>query len=204
MKFSTRELVTMGIFGALWGAMEITLGSLFHTLNVPMTGVFLAAIGVFIALIGRLFVNRPGSTIFLGIIVSFLKMLSMGGVILWPMIGILMEALIADVILSVMKRPTRLVFSIAGTGSVMWVIVHPLFTQGLLAGRGILQVWGWVIEDGARLLKLPESSTFIVISGLILIHLIMGVTTGLLAWDIGRSIQGRLAGDVVLKSNSGT
>jgi hypothetical protein len=35
MKFTTRELVTMSVFGALWGLVEITLGAVFHAIDLP-------------------------------------------------------------------------------------------------------------------------------------------------------------------------
>ena len=52
MKFSTRELVTMAVFGALWGLVEISLGSVFHAIDLPLTGMALAIIGVMVASIG--------------------------------------------------------------------------------------------------------------------------------------------------------
>ena len=61
MKLTTRELATIAVFGTLWGISEITMGSVLHTLNIPFTGAFLAAIGLMIALVGRVFVPRKGS-----------------------------------------------------------------------------------------------------------------------------------------------
>ncbi|MFU8773240.1 MAG: hypothetical protein ACNA8H_12575, partial [Anaerolineales bacterium] len=87
MKLSTRELATLAVFGALWGLVEISLGSVLKTLNVPLSGVVLAAIGLTIALTGRAFVPRRGSTLFIGVLAMLLKMFSLGGVIIGPMIG---------------------------------------------------------------------------------------------------------------------
>ena len=52
MKFSTRELVTLAVFGVLWGIVEISLGTVLKSLNVPLSGVVLGAIGLSIALVG--------------------------------------------------------------------------------------------------------------------------------------------------------
>ncbi len=35
MKLSTRELATLAVFGALWGLVEISLGSVLKTLISP-------------------------------------------------------------------------------------------------------------------------------------------------------------------------
>ena len=89
--YKTRALVYIGVFGALWGAVETTIGSVFHTLNVPFSGVLLTAIGIALALIGRLFVPQRGSVFFIGVVAAFLKMFSIGGIVILPVFGILME-----------------------------------------------------------------------------------------------------------------
>ena len=70
MKFPTRQLVTMAVFGALWGLVEISLGSVLHAINIPLTGLALTCTGLAVAMIGRLFVPRRGSTIFIGVIAT--------------------------------------------------------------------------------------------------------------------------------------
>ena len=82
-------MVYIGVFGALWAAVETTLGSALHVVNVPLTGVLMTGIGITIALIGRLFVPRKGSVFFIGVVTALLKMLSLGGIVLNPMIAIL-------------------------------------------------------------------------------------------------------------------
>jgi len=192
MRFTIRDLVYIGVFGALWGAAEMGLGSLLHVLNLPFAGAFLAGIGITIALIGRLFVPRTGSVLFIGLVTAFLKMLSLGGIVLNPMIGILAESLLAEVILTIWRRPGRAGFVVAGGLAACWPFVHPFFTQGLLAGRGILTVYGWTLEKGAKLLGLDPSAVILVLVGMIGVHLLIGIVAGLLAWDAGRVVQARL------------
>lgn len=50
MKYTTRDLVTLAVFGTLWGISEMTLGSTLKSLDVPMSGMVLATIGLTIAL----------------------------------------------------------------------------------------------------------------------------------------------------------
>ena len=45
MKFGTRQLVTLAVFGALWGIVEISLGSILHAAHLPFDGVILASGG---------------------------------------------------------------------------------------------------------------------------------------------------------------
>jgi ABC-type thiamin/hydroxymethylpyrimidine transport system permease subunit len=192
MRFTVRDLVYIGVFGALWGAAEMTLGSLLHVLNVPFSGALLTGIGITIALIGRLFVPRTGSVLFIGLVTALLKMLSLGGIVLNPMIGIVAESLLAEVVLSLWGRPRRASFVVAGGLAVFWPFVHPFFTQGILAGQGILTVYSWTLEKGANLLGLDPSALLLILGGLIGVHLLIGIIAGLLAWDAGRIVQLRL------------
>lgn len=192
MRFTVRDLVYIGVFGALWGAVEISLGSVLHTLNVPFSGVVLTGIGIAIALIGRLFVPRTGSVLFIGLVTAFLKMFSLGGIVINPMIGIVAESLLAEVALTALGQPRRLSFIVAGALATFWPFVHPFFTQGILAGAGILTIYQRTLTNGAKLLGLDPSAVVLILAGLIVVHLLIGSIAGLLAWDAGRVVQVRL------------
>ncbi len=192
MRFTVRDLVYIGVFGALWGAVEISLGSVLHTLNVPFSGVVMTGIGIAIALIGRLFVPRTGSVLFIGLVTAFLKMFSLGGVVITPIIGILAESLLAEAALTALGQPRRVSFIVAGALATFWPFVHPFFTQGVLAGSGILTIYERTLSNGARTLGLAPSAVGLILAGLIGLHLCMGVVAGLVAWDASRVVQARL------------
>lgn len=196
MRFSIRDLVYIGVFGALWGAVETTSGSLLHVLNIPFSGVVLASVGIMIALIGRLFVPQRGSVLAIGIVTAMLKMFSIGGIVLMPVIGILAESLIAELALTVLGQPRRASFVIAGGLATMWPFFHPFFTQGLLAGSGIFTIYQRTIQKGAQALGLPVTAVLYVLAALLVLHLVIGLIGGLVAWDAGRLIQARLRPDL--------
>ncbi|HUW14610.1 MAG TPA: hypothetical protein VM537_33125, partial [Anaerolineae bacterium] len=124
MKLTTRELVTIAVFGTLWGMVEITLGTVLKSLNIPLSGVLLSTIGLLVALVGRVFVPRRGATLFIGVIAALLKLFSLGGVVVGPMIGILGEALVAEIALSIAGRPRRIGFMLAGALGVVWPLAQ--------------------------------------------------------------------------------
>ena len=192
MRFNIRELVYIAIFGALWGAIEITSGSILHVFNVPFSGAVLSGIGIAIALIGRLFVPRRGSILFIGVVTAFLKMFSVGSIVLPPMIGILAESVLAELAVSALGKPRRASFMAAGALATLWTLVHPLFTQGILAGEGILKVYLRTISNGARVLRLDPSALIIVLLALVALHMVIGAIAGVVGWDAGKIIQGRL------------
>lgn len=191
VRWSVRDLVYIAIFGALWGGLEASLGSYLHVLKVPFTGVIMGGLGLVLALLGRPFVPRRGSVMMIGVVTALLKMLSLGGVILNPMIGILAESALAELALSPWRRPARGAFAVAGAVAVVWVFFHPFFTQGVLAGQGIVTVYGWALESGARLLGLPLEAVGAIVACLLALHAGAGALAGLVAWEVGEVVRRR-------------
>ncbi len=197
MKNTTRELVTLAVFGTLWGVVEISLGSVLHAINIPMTGLVLAAVGLMIALIGRFFVPKRGSTIFVGVIATILKLFSIGAIIVGPMIGILAEALIAELVLSIFGSPTRASFVLAGVSGVLWTMAQPFVTGLLLFGRDLLSIWIEMIESGGKLFGLGTQAVVWIFGVLLMMHLAIGSLAGLLGWSLAGSINSRLGRNTI-------
>ncbi len=192
MKFTTRQLVTLAVFGALWGAVEISLGSLLKALNLPLSGAILAAVGLMIAMIGRLFVPRRGTTLFIGVIAMVLKIFSIGSIILGPMIGILAEAVLAEIVLSLFKKPSLPAFLLAGIAGSLWVVVQPFVTGLLLFGRDLFTVWLDLLDLGQRLFGIDTSAAVLIVLILAVVHVLIGMLGGWMAWTIGRSLLARM------------
>ena len=196
MKFTTRELVTMAVFGALWGLVEISLGSVFHAIDLPMTGMALAVIGVMVASIGRLFIPKRGSTIFIGIIAMILKLFSIGSAVIGPMVGIFTEALIAELILDAFAKPSQPAFITACAGAALWTLIQPFVTGVLLFGRNLLVVWLDLLDMGTRVFGIPYQAAFWIVLTLVVVHLIFGGIGGWLAWKLGLVLKTRLGGEI--------
>ena len=135
---------------------------------------------------------RRGSVLFIGLVAAFLKMFSLGGIVITPMIGIVMESLLAEIVLSVMGKPRRLSFLLAGGAATFWPLVHPFFTQGLLAGQGLLTIYNRTLQKGAQMLGLDASAILIILAVLVVGHILIGVVAGFVAWDAGKVIEKRL------------
>ena len=192
MKFTTRELTTLAVFGVLWGIVEMSLGTVLKSLNVPFSGAVLASIGLSVALIGRLFVPRQGSTLFIGVIAVILKLFSLGGIIVGPMVGIISEALIAELILSLGGQPRRRWFLLAGSLSVTWAMVQPFITNPLLFGRSLITVWLNLLDQGSRYLGIDSDAAVLIVVLMAVIHLALGSIAGWFAWNTGRELQNRM------------
>ena len=204
MKLSTRELATLAVFGALWGMVEISLGSVLKTLNIPFSGVVLSAIGLTIALVGRVFVPKKGSTLFIGVIATLLKLFSIGGVIIGPMVGILTEALVAEIVLSIAGKPRLASHMAAGGFGVAWVLVQPFVTGPLLFGRTMFVVWLDLIDQGGRYLGLNAAAAIWILLVFFVIYFLIGMLVGWLAWGIARQLQIRLGKPLTVANETKT
>lgn len=192
MKFSTRQLVTIAVFGALWGAVEMSLGSVIKSLQIPFSGAVLAGIAMIIVLIARLFVPVRGSTVFVGVIAMLLKLFSIGSFLIGPMFGILAEAILAELVLSATKVPTRITFILASGLSVLFAVVQPFLTGLLFFGRDPFIVWLNLIDNGGRMLGLTGNAVWLILAAVVIVHLIIGTIAGWLAWDVGKQLQARM------------
>jgi len=191
--WTTRELVTVAVFGALWGVAEMTLGAVLHALMLPFTGLVMSAVGLLIALTGYHFVPRRGAVFSIALVSALLKAFSLGSVVLPPMLAILAEALLAEFGLALAGgRPTRGPLALAGALGVLWAFAHPFVGQGLLAGHNMVTIYRRTLEAGARLLHLDAGAIPAILVGLLVLHAVVGVVAGLLAASLGRQLARRL------------
>jgi hypothetical protein len=198
MKFSVRELVYVAIFGAIWGALELTLGSYLHVIFPPLADTFLvgllmASLGAIVALIGRHFVPRTGSVFMISVVAAILKMISIGGVTVGPLVAILAEGLLMELGLIIARRPTRWAFVFAGALAVAWNFFHKFIMMYILFGKGVYEVYVGMLQQGASLLRIDLSYALLIIVVLLLIRIVAGAVSGWIAWDLGRVVHDRLA-----------
>ena len=192
MKYTTRDLVNIAVFGSIWGLIEISLGTVLKSLNVPLSGMVLAALGLLVVMVGRIFVPHRGATLLMGIIAMLLKLFALGGVVVGPMVGILGEALVAELVLSLVDHPSRPIFILAAMLGVASTVFQPFITGPLLFGRAILVVWLDLIDRGSAIFGLDPGAVWVVLLVYLGIHLLAGALAAWAAWDVGRLLQVRL------------
>lgn len=190
MKYTVRDLAYIGVFAACWGAVEITLGALLHALQVPFGGVLLAGAGVSLACVGRLYVPKRGSVFLIALVAALLKMLSVGGIVLSPMVAIAAEGLVAELAL-VAIGPSRVGFIAAGAAACLWPLAHAVLSLWMRGGAGLISSYQAIIARGAGVLKLPGSAGWTIVAVLIAVHVAVGVAAGWLAWSAGQGLRRR-------------
>ena len=189
--FSSRDLASIAVLAALWSASEDILGAQLHAVHLPFTGVTLTAIAVFLMVTERALVPRRGSTILMGIVVALLKMFSIGGVVLPPMIAIFMEALAVE-LTTTAGGVNRLSAAIGGILAEMWTLVQA-FVAPLLFGVGMLSMYRMVVSSGSQLLGFALADAIAILVVLIVLHGVVGAVAGLVGWRFSVTAKRLLA-----------
>jgi hypothetical protein len=104
----------------------------------------------------------------------------------------LVESLTAELGLMPFGSLRRAGFVVAGGAATLWCFFHPFLTQGLIAGRGLLNIYQLTLERGAALLGFDLTAIALILAVLIASHFLIGAVCGFAAWDLGRVVQKRL------------
>lgn len=195
--YTVRSWVTIGLFGALWAVVEVTLGSYLHVIfpsqaNTFLTGVVLGGIGVAVALTGRHFVPNRGSVLLIGIVTALLKLLSPGGARLGPFVAIITESMLMEIVLWVARTDRRWAFVVGGALAVGWNLPHKFVMMRLLYGENIVEVYTKIVRDGSQILGLDISAALLIMAILLLVRLVIGGIGGWTAWGLGGAVARRL------------
>ena len=195
--YKVRDWVTIGLFGALWGVVETTLGTYLNVIfpsftNTFFKGVILGSIGVAIALTGRFFVQKRGSLFLIGVITALLKLLSPAGSRIGPIVAILVQAVLMEVVLSLAGEPRPWAFLLGGALAVGWNFPHKFVMMRVMYGRNVIQVYRKLAQDGSDILGLDPSLALLILAILLVVRLVAGGIAGWSAWALGGAVAERL------------
>ncbi len=207
---SVRDWVYIGLFGALWGGVELSLGSLLHMLFPPLagtyfTGLILGSLGCIIALTGYSFVPGRGTVLLIGCITAILKLISPGGVKIGPVVAILAESLLMEAGLLLegglllkgappgtrIRRIRHIPYVLAGMLCLAWNLPHRFIMLRILFGKSFTDVALKMAKDGSRLLGLQTDAVLTVIIVLLIIRIAAGALSGYAALKLAQTIRRR-------------
>jgi ABC-type thiamin/hydroxymethylpyrimidine transport system permease subunit len=196
-KYTVRDWVYIGLFGALWGVIELSLGTILHVLFPPMantffTGIILTFIGCIIALCSRFLVPRRGSILLIGVITALLKLISPGGVKIGPIAAILMESILMEGVLLLAPKKRATGFIAAGALALAWSFVHRLVMLRLLYGKPFTDTTLKIAQGGSRAFGIGEAQIAAVLGLMLLVQIAAGAVSGFVAWKLGTEIAGRM------------
>lgn len=129
------------VLGSLWAASEIVLGSFLHNVRLPVAGHVLTAIAVAILVAGHRSWRVPGLLWRAGLIAALMKSLSPSAVLLGPMVAIMMEGVLMELSVRLLKGGVA-GYLLGGALAMSWTLAHKIVSLLLTYG-----------PDGARLYR---------------------------------------------------
>lgn len=182
----TKEITTIAVFAALWGAIEISLGTFLHMIKAPFIGALMASIGAFILLIARSAVPRAGSTTLIGFITAIIKLFAAAGFKIMPSAGIFMESALVDIAVSVCGL-NAFSYCLGSALAVSSTVLQNFIGVVLILGKGVdyfAETIKYNFERLGMAFKVSFSAVMLLVTVKIVICAILGVIVGSLAWKI--------------------
>jgi len=179
------------VFGALWGGLEMALGGILHALHIPLRGLWMAGMGAFVLCSAQLWIGGKWTPLYVAVIAAFLKLFSVGGLVLSPAAAILIEGIISSAVFYLMKGN---LFSCVTTAVLitLYTIIHKFFSLALVYRSEIAQIYGAFTKQGSFILNLAGDSAIVFFAVYTAIHILTGIIAGGLAFYSVKKAQRRM------------
>ncbi len=186
-----RPWTAAALVGALWGALELSVGTALHLSRLPVRGMVMAALGLVCLVTLRRLRGGPGVCLLAGAIAAFLKVFTLGGLYPGPLIGILLEALVIEVVFDVFG-PRRISAVVGGAIVLGLTPVQMTLMVWVVAGRHTVEATAQAAREGLVWLGLGVFSPGTVLGGVIAMAAGVGALAGWWAWSVSSGVNERL------------
>ncbi len=186
-----RPWTAAALVGALWGAMELSVGTALHLSRLPLRGMVMATIGLVCLVTLRRLRGGPGACLLAGAIAAFLKVFTLGGLYPGPLIGILLEAVVIELVFSVLG-PRRISAVVGGAIVLGLTPVQMTLMVWLVAGRDTIEATAQAAREALVWLGLGALSAGSVLGGVIAATAAVGGLAGWWAWNVSSGVNERL------------
>ncbi len=179
------------LFGALWGCLEMSLGTFLQLGRVPLKGLAMGALGLLCLVTLRRLQPRPGVCLLAGAVAVFLKVFTMGGLYPGPVIGIAGEAVLVELACTVAgSRAWGAVL-----GGAVALAINPLqmvLMTWVVAGPEAVRSAVRAVQVGSARVGLPEPGGWAILSVLAATGGAIGAAAAAGAWSVAGRVLRRL------------
>jgi hypothetical protein len=181
------------LFGSLWGAAEASLGTVLKATQFPLAGLVMASVGVLCLLTVRRLQPAVGVSLVTGVVAAFLKVFSVGGLVLGPVVGILAEAALVELAMTVSASTT--IGAVAGGAlALAEAPVQMAFTAVVITGPEAAAALARAARMLAAGLSLGSASPLAVLAAVTSVCALIGAGVGALSWRVAGRVARRVRG----------
>lgn len=173
------------MLGSLWAAIEIVLGSFLHNARIPLAGTVLSAFGVCLIVAGSQVWYQRGMIWRAGVICALMKSVSPSAVIIGPMVGITLEALILE---GTTRFPGRNIagFLIGGALATTMPVIQKVIGILVMYGPNAAHLYVAVYELAARALGIESFGALDLVLAWLFLNILLGSAAAFIGMQAGR------------------
>lgn len=179
------------LFGALWGALEASVGTAVYLGKVPMRGTLMGLLGLLCLICLRRLQPRPGVCLLAGVVAIFLKVFTLGGLYPGPVIGIAVQALAVEVAMT--ASGGRAIG--AAVGGALTLATNPLQKLAmtwLVSGTEAMHAYFELLEASVARAGVEGVRPAVVVGTVVAATAAIGAVGGLWAWWVAGRVARRL------------
>ncbi len=188
-----RPWTSAALVGALWGALELSVGTALHLSRLPVRGMIMAALGLVCLVTLRRLRGGPGVCLLAGLVAAFLKVFTLGGLYPGPLIGILLEALVVEVVFDVFG--SHRMSAIVGGAIVLGLTpVQMTLMVWVVAGQDTVTATAQAAQEVLVWAGFGSPGPAVVLAGLVAVASGVGAAAGWWSWSVSSGVEERLGG----------
>ena len=173
--------------GSIWASIEIIIGSFLHNLRLPLAGSILSFFALVLMVSFLKLWPQKGIVWRAGLICALMKSISPSAVILGPMTGILLEALLMELGLFVFGlNLAGMIFG--GMLAVLSALFHKAVNLLILYGTDFATLLNRLVQYAAKQLKIESVTGIDVLILLAIIYLVAGALAAITGWRLSQNI----------------
>ncbi|MGM0608424.1 MAG: hypothetical protein ACQESP_08395 [Candidatus Muiribacteriota bacterium] len=186
-KGKIKEFSKIAVFSSIWAVSEVFLGNYLHSVNLPMRGVILTALPVFLFSVGSFYFKTPLSPLKTGIIVALIRTIYSWKFNIFVTLAIMMQAVLANIILFLFSK-SFFTPVLLGVFLQSWTYFQSYFMRVLFAGTDLKVVIDRVLD--ISFIQYFSSQIIIIFLIIYLIHILPGIVAGIVGYKIGKELSG--------------
>lgn len=179
------------VFGALWGAVESTAGPVLKTVEFVPTGIVMGLVAILCCVTARRLQPAVGVTLVAGLVSAALVAFTTGGARIGPLIGIVSQALILEVFLTLLG-PGAVGAALGGGLALAVGPVQKVAMILVVAGPEALRAYRQGIDGVFAWFGWPPPALWAIALALVVPRIVVGVAMGLWASRIAGRVSQRL------------
>jgi nucleoside-triphosphatase THEP1 len=172
------------VVGSIWASVEIILGSFLHNLKIPLSGMILSFISVWLLISFLQVWKENGIILRAGIICALMKSISPSALILGPMIGIFTEAILIELFIFVFGK-NLVGYLVGGAFAVLATLLHKLVSLLIHYGFDFIKILSDLYLFAVKQIDLEHLSPTFLIIFIIFIYIIIGMAGAIAGYATG-------------------